>query len=239
MRSIEYPKTDNLLMRDVETRKLIPGEYKRPDFQQIKSWVVTEKIDGTNMRLLYAPETGEFEVRGRSDRANIPGDLRQRMLALCEEKTWAATFRDFLAPHGDPNRSGHERTEWGTVTVFGEGYGPGIQQGGYYGPIKDFAMFDVMYHWPDGHDSWCQPSTTKWLSGELGIPHAPVLSNRCTTEAVFDIVAGWLMSIVALENGTVHPAEGVIARTDPYLYNERGQRVMFKLKGDDLVIPAL
>jgi hypothetical protein len=29
--------------------------------------------------------------------------------------------------------------------------------------------------------------------------------------------------------------EGVVARTDPYLYNERGQRIMFKLKGKDLL----
>jgi hypothetical protein len=28
--------------------------------------------------------------------------------------------------------------------------------------------------------------------------------------------------------------EGIIARTDPYLFNQRGKRVMFKLKGEDL-----
>ena len=37
-----------------------------------------------------------------------------------------------------------------------------------------------------------------------------------------------------LPRGAIIVMEGVVGRTEPYVYNEHGSRVMFKLKGRDL-----
>lgn len=230
MRSIEYPKTENLLERsDYEDRPLLMGTFRVPEHRQIGRWHVTEKIDGTNMRILYDPETHTFDVRGRSDRAKVPGDLEDNIRRLLYDTAWKAAFQDFCAPRGD-------RLDWGTVTIFGEGYGPGIQRGHGYAPQKSFRMFDVMYHWPDGRDSWCSMETVEMLAAMLRIPTAPLIGRAMTTLEILDYVLNERNSFVAAEdnNNPTHPSEGVIARTNPYVYTERGSRVMFKLKGADL-----
>lgn len=237
IRSIEYPKTENLFARNPVTHKLTM-EFKRPEFRQINLWDVTEKIDGTNIRVIYKPVTSTWpdppkvEVRGRSDRASVPRDLEAYLLDLLPPDKLAAQFDEFIGP---------ERIADGaSVTLFGEGYGAGIQKGGKYGPVKRFVLFDVMYHWPvevshDGgdvirtwHDSWCQPSTTRMIGKELGIPLAPYI-GRMTLGEINAYVRAQAPS--KLCDGV---PEGVVARTDPYLYTERGHRVMFKLKGEDL-----
>lgn len=236
---IEYPKTENLLARDPDTHKLRLDEYRDPNFAQIKHWHVTEKIDGTNMRLVYMPRNkgvGQaVEVRGRSDRANVHPDLRAAMIDMFPVDDLSRVFDEFI---------GEQRImEGAAVTIFGEGYGAGIQKGGgLLSPTKTFRMFDVMYHWPlteygtseqgtPYKHSWCQPSTVEFLAGELGVPMVPIIIQQAETQDVIDIVLGGFVSHVAPL--AVVP-EGVVARTDPYLYNERGSRVMFKLKGADL-----
>ncbi len=248
---IEYPKTENLFARDPDTHKLIVGQFRDPHFEQVAYWHVTEKIDGTNMRVIYDPLAGSFEIRGRSDRAQIQRDLELNMAKMFTVEKLSHVFDGFI---------GDERIAAGAkVTLFGEGYGPGIQKGGGgYRKDKSFRLFDVMYHWPDEQDaveleragfrqtyrnSWCQPTTTMFIAGELNIPLAPVLGLRLTIDDILQVVSNqigrepghvWSSATAKEDGGDGCASEGVIARTDPYLYNERGSRVMFKLKGADL-----
>ena len=240
---IEYPKTENLFARDPDTHKLIVGQFRDPHFEQVAYWHVTEKIDGTNMRVIYDPLAGSFEIRGRSDRANIQRDLELNMAKMFTVEKLSHVFDGFI---------GDERIAAGTkVTLFGEGYGPGIQKGGgNYRADKSFRLFDVMYHWPQTEamtseqgltyrHSWCQPTTTMFIAGELGIPLVPVLELRADVDLITSIVQTMQeypdsSTCAGEDGGPGCIAEGIIARTDPYLYNERGSRVMFKLKGADL-----
>ena len=71
---MQYPKTDNLYARDEATHKLT-DVLKRTDFGQVDRWLVTEKIDGTNIRLVldwFTDDSPAFDVRGRSDTATLP-----------------------------------------------------------------------------------------------------------------------------------------------------------------------
>lgn len=236
MRSIEYPKTDNLFVRDPDTHKLKEYEYKRPEFAIPGRWQVTEKIDGMNIRICWSLDG--IEIRGRTDRAQVPKDLEEYIRRLVTYERLHDQFVPFM---------GLEHAEAGaSVTLFGEGYGAGIQKGGRYSPAKQFALFDVMYHWPrvaadpddapEWRDSWCQPSTTRMLGRELGLPLVPLIKIAATLPDIISFVKANRPSLAAWEHTTnrIDP-EGIIARTDPYLYNERGQRVMFKLKGADLL----
>lgn len=232
--SVEYPKTENLFQRDPETHKLIPGALRSPHFGQVKSWHVTEKIDGQNVRIVYKP--GEpISFRGRSDRAALPRDLVEYLEGIFNPAAMEGQFAEFLT------REGRD----GSVTIYGEGYGPGIQKGGgNYAPAKLFRMFDVMYHWHQTDDmgqefylnSWATMETVDMISDLSADLRAPVLGEAMTLQEIVALVAFGLESKVARYDGDRPDvvAEGVIARSDPYLYTARGSRVMFKLKGEDL-----
>lgn len=237
----EYPKTENLFLRDEDTHKLIIGAYRRPEFDIPKFWHVTEKLDGTNCRVVYDPLGATVDYRGRSDRATMKSDLVDWMAAHYPLEAMQRQFDDYL---------GADKIEAGTkVTIFGEGYGPGIQQGGYYSGIRRFRMFDVCYHRPrlvrqpiepaqetvwEWFHSWCQPSTVAMIAASLNVPAAPLVGEKLDVPEIINHVRT-MQKVAALDQGGEdYVPEGVICRTDPYIYDEHGRRIMFKLKVCDL-----
>lgn len=244
---LEYPKTENLFLRDEDSKKLIIGAFRAPEFDIPKFWHVSEKIDGMNGRVVYDPLGATVDYRGRSDRANMPHDLAHSMAQVFTLDKMQRQFDDFLG--ADMIESGAK------VTIFGECYGPGIQKGGYYGKEKAFRMFDVVYHRPHEvafpHDalpswewrhSWCQPSTVTMIAQQLGAQIPPLIGDALDMAKIVDHVRAYTypspsqpMMLPALdEGGQEYMPEGIIARTNPYIFNERGQRIMFKLKVCDV-----
>src|SRR6185369_7978639 len=51
----EYHKIETLYERDVKTFKVQPGALKNSVYGLIKTWQWTEKIDGTNIRVIWEP----------------------------------------------------------------------------------------------------------------------------------------------------------------------------------------
>jgi hypothetical protein len=226
MESKEYPKTENVFTRNDETYKLNAFDLRLPAFGQIKTWLVTEKVDGTNMRVCYDPKAGTVEIRGRSDKANIHGTLFTHMTETFTLEKMRAQFDEYLA----------DQVELGTtVTLYGEGYGAGIQKGGGYSPTPQFRLFDVLYHRYHGLESWAQWETVVLVANGIECPIVPVVSLEMSMDEIVDFVMSGPKSYVAgVDGGSGLVIEGVVARTDPYLYTEHGSRVMFKLKGKDL-----
>ena len=72
---MHYPKINSLWKRELDTGRkyLIADEYACEEFKNIKTWRVTEKIDGTNIRIIY--RDGVVSMRGRTDDAQIPPKL--------------------------------------------------------------------------------------------------------------------------------------------------------------------
>src|SRR5882672_8831956 len=111
-----YPKIDTLFERD-EDHKLTE-KMRHPVIADIGRWIVTEKVDGTNIRVSKRLVLGgcNVEVNGRSDNAQIPGDLIQHLLTIFPPEKMDSLFVEGAQP--------------GTViTLFGEGFGAGIQKG--------------------------------------------------------------------------------------------------------------
>ena len=48
---MSYPKIETLFKRDEKFN--ITDEIRCPEFDNIKKWLITEKIDGTNIRIIY------------------------------------------------------------------------------------------------------------------------------------------------------------------------------------------
>mgnify|MGYP003290714294 CR=1 FL=1 len=64
---IEYHKIETLFERDEKTKKLIEGNFRNKTVEFLKDnlWEFTEKIDGTNIRILW---DGHKVTFGRKNR---------------------------------------------------------------------------------------------------------------------------------------------------------------------------
>ena len=86
---IEYNKIDTVYERDINgTKKLIEGKFrsKAVEFLADCKWIFTEKIDGTNIRVYWDGHKVEFG--GRTDRANIPSHLLNKLIdTFCNNET--------------------------------------------------------------------------------------------------------------------------------------------------------
>lgn len=220
-----YDKIDTLFNRDKETFRVIEGSFRRPEFGIINSWVVTEKIDGQNIRLhwqrsSFQPELiGDPILHGRSDNVNLNSELVQVLTDLTKEIEFEV--------HAVMNEHVLQ-----SYTLFGEGYGPGIQRGGgRYRSTKGFILFDVLIN----DENWLSPAQTQDTARRLGLTHVPTLGDDWSTEEIVYLVKSGFASDAAEEFDDTFKAEGIIAKPTTPLYNARGQRVLFKLKERDFV----
>jgi hypothetical protein len=247
---MEYPKTENLWVRHPETHLMAPENgYRVEEVGLIISWLVLEKIDGMNMRVIWTPGEPDLSIYGRTDRAVVPGDLMEKMRDYFNP---LLLWDIFTIEKGEMVDSTYTESRPDQVVFFGEGYGAGIQQGGHYRPDKDFLLFDVyVRHSFDSPGKWLRWSDVKDVAQKLGVGTVTEIASGCSTEDVEFIVSKMTpenMELVAQRRkdfsdmGIVMPdwtateqPEGVIARTDPYLFDSRGRRVMFKHKVRDVL----
>lgn len=240
---MEYPKTENLWVRNPETHLMAPQNgFRHHSFEQVDSWLVLEKIDGMNMRVIWEPHGPSSEpaegwtnldawraqhavtIAGRTDRAQIPGDLLANMEPFFTQETLENAFGRF-------DDETDELLLPEKVVLYGEGFGAGIQQGGHYRDDKGFILFDIAVC-----GRWQEWAEVERVAEVLGVPTVPVLGRGLDTYNVQNLVAMMLDGrVTPREWGcSTDTPEGIIARTDPYLFDGYGRRVMFKHKIRDV-----
>ena len=71
---MKYPKINTLWKRDEKNKfNIIVGEYSCPEFDNIDKWHITEKIDGSNIRVIFNRQREDSPTfLGRTDNAQIP-----------------------------------------------------------------------------------------------------------------------------------------------------------------------
>ncbi len=221
----KYGKIDTLYRRDLDTFKVIEGAFTRPEFELIPQWHVSEKIDGTNVRVHYSADmalagfSGGLTFGGRTDRAQLQTTLYAHLQGTFSEEGFVKAFPDMRE---------------GSVTLFGEGYGPGIQKvGKQYGPNVSFRLFDVLVKGTNG-GIWLQPWDVKQVAEKLGINEAPMF-GRAALEDALRIVKMEMQSQVAYDGGGDHALriEGIVARAPYGVLDRQGRRIMWKLKARD------
>ena len=209
----EYPKIDTLLERDESFR--VTDVLKRPVLADISKWIVTEKVDGTNIRVSFQREEGTIKVGGRSDNAQIHADLVRYLYEAFTPEKMTPLFIEGAAPES-------------RITLFGEGYGAGIQKGGAYRPDKAFILFDVLVE-AAGEAYWQDDACVTDFAARLVIQRVPILGEWSLTE----IMERVRMGIPSVVGAGRLPMEGVVARTREPLFDKRGQRLILKLKTRD------
>ena len=91
----EYHKIDTVFKRDPATKHktLLLGDWSQDAFGYLANneWVFTEKVDGTNIRVMV--DAGEIKFGGKTDDAQIPAKLVQRAREVALEEIKAAVDR--------------------------------------------------------------------------------------------------------------------------------------------------
>jgi RNA ligase len=208
----EYHKIDTLFERDPSTFIVNPTVLKASVLGTIREWDVTEKIDGTNIRVMLSAG-GTVTFGGRSNNAQIPADLVQYLIRTFPEDALKAAL--WLNPEEPVD-----------IVLYGEGYGPGIQKGGgLYRADKAFILFDVLVagQW------WLDREAVEDIARKLGIDAVPYLGRWQLNDIIQAVRTPFPSKI-----GTAM-AEGVVARPIETLFDKRMRRVIIKLKTKDFV----
>lgn len=207
-----YNKIDTIFERDEKTKKLIVGKFRNPavEFCKDLTWQFTEKVDGTNIRIHWDGYRVEFG--GRTDNAQIPAPLVNRLNKLFGGETNEQLFEQKFG-----------QTD---VILFGEGYGPKIQNGGSYRDNVDFIMFDVMIN-----GNYQPRESVEDIAKFFGVDIVPIVIEGPLQNGI-DYVMNNRQSIIA-ENGA--NLEGVVARPMIELKDRCGKRLIVKIKFKDFL----
>ena len=226
-KELKYPKINSLWKRQgwhlEEGKKnnakyqaggqsLIIGDYAQDEFAQIKIWNVQEKIDGTNIRVIFSAEDWNLTtvfVHGRTDASEVPKHLNNYIEDHFFGRNVSALEKLM------PNLDG--------IVLFGEGYGPKIQTGG--GNYRDdvgFILFDV---WSGTR--WSTREEVKQIAEMLALP-TPYDYGLMTEDEIIALVKSKPQSPSAIRPMEL---EGVICRSEPLMIrNSDNNPVMWKLK---------
>lgn len=210
----QYHKIQTVFNRDPANnyKTLLVGEYSKPEFMFLAdcTWVFTEKVDGTNIRVIIEPEgvhgsPAIIKVRGKTDNAHLPADLTQNILNL-------------FAPNLQRIHESHPQG----ICFYGEGYGPGIQKGGKYRPDKSFVVFDIKIG-----EFWMNRRDLESVTLSYDLDCVPVIGRGTLPEMALACKEGFFSVWGDFQ------AEGIIARPPVELTNQFGERIITKLKCSD------
>ncbi len=210
---IKYPKIETVFKRDENFK--VTDQIKLPEFTNIKNWLVTEKIDGTNIRVIY--RNGELLFRGKSDNAQMP-------IFLLEELQKMFTIDKIKSVLKEEPEQG--------ICLYGEGYGQKIQKGGGdYNAENSFRLFDV---WIDGW--WLEWDKVEEIAEMMGIKTAPVIGKYNLEDAIH-LLKNPITSKVAYdendEDKNDKMIEGIVCRAYPMVLFRSGVPIKWKLKYSD------
>jgi ATP-dependent RNA circularization protein (DNA/RNA ligase family) len=205
----QYHKIQTVFKRDPDNkfRTLLEGEYALPEFEYLSGnkWVFTEKVDGTNIRVMFDGE--QISFGGKTNRAQIPPFLLERLHSLFDP-----TLGRFAKQFPD-----------GATCLYGEGYGAKIQKGGgNYRQDQSFVLFDVKIgEW------WLRRFDVESIAQDLKLNTVPVIGEGTLPEMVELTREGFQSTWGNF------PAEGIVARPATELKTRLGNRIITKIKCKD------
>ena len=211
--SNKYHKIMSLFKRNMEgDKKFIIGDWTTPEIEYLKDqdWVWTEKVDGTNIRVMWNGK--EVVFGGRSDDAQLYTALLLRLQELFMRIEPRQIFADNF---------GIEEVD---VVLYGEGYGAKIQKGGgnYIPNGMDFVLFDVAVN-----GTYLERENVEDIAKKFGIKVVPIIGHGTLNEAIELTKKGFK------SQWGDFIAEGIVARPKVELLTRRGERIITKVKHKD------
>ena len=217
---LEYPKIETLYNRKGKWVDI--NVIRKREFFIPKEWTLTEKINGRNLRASLF-DNGEVEIEGRHDDSEIPSELYHLMEHWFTPEKMQKCF--WMDPEKIPR----------TATVYGEGYGAGMVPGsGIYRNNASFRMFDCLVEtW------WLDRANIEDVAKKLNIKVVPIIGQISTfpksasdLKNLFQPFGSYVAKQETSfdEDDRYYQPEGIVAKTDPIIFNKKGERIMWKLK---------
>lgn len=207
----EYHKIQSIFKRNKKTHKFIINEYSLPEFEYLKNnkWIIEEKFDGTNIRIIWDMVENKLEFRGRTDKAEIQQSLQHALKKLFTIEK----FKEYF-----PKTDSY-------ICLYGEGVGKGIQKSNKYctNNNNSFILFDVKIgNW------WLKRNSIEKIAFNLNIPVAPIINIGTIQDAIEIIKKG-----VKSTYGNFQ-AEGLVLKPLVGLNARNGKRIITKIKHGDI-----
>lgn len=205
----EYHKIETVWERDPSTkfRTLIEGKWATPEiaFLAGNEWVWTEKVDGTNIRVMWDGTTVRFG--GKTDVAQIFAPMIERLQQLFYAGALAKIFD-------------------GPACLYGEGYGAKIQKGGgnYRADGVDFTLFDVRCG-----EVWLNRESVEDIAHKLEVQPVPIVGKGPLLDAIATVRFGMDSTWGNFQS------EGLVMRPAVEMLDRRGHRIITKVKTRDFV----
>ena len=200
----EYEHIDTIFKRTPDGRLMV-GEYATSILEALKdlAWIGTEKVDGTNIRVLWDGET--VRCGGKTDNAQIPVFLLNRLQDIFTKECMAKNFE-------------------GSICLYGEGFGAKIQKGGsnYISNGVSFALFDAKVD-----TGWLQRDALEGIAVTFAIDVVPIIFQGTLLDAC-DYVRTPRQS-----KWGIAEIEGLVLQPSVQLFDRQGHRVLTKIKRKD------
>jgi hypothetical protein len=199
----KYHKINSIFKRSRENNRIIEGDFSTPEFEFLANniWTWSEKVDGTNIRVML--KDGAVTFGGKTDSAQIPAQLSTRL-----NERFLPLAGKMLEIFGCD------------ACLYGEGYGAKIQKGGgNYRADQDFVLFDCKVE-----DWWLQRADVEDVAQKLGVDVVPIIGEGTLYDAIV-----WAKAGIPSTWGNFQ-AEGIVARPKTELKTRDGNRIITKIK---------
>jgi len=227
-----YHKIENLWTRNPDNSKeLLEGQWKLPVFEALRkvNWLWYEKVDGTNVRVAYSGDLAvhrgilgtlpaAVKFYGRNDLTNSDGSYKPPSFSGNLWKVLRDTFTvEWFETNFDLGICGRDAN----ITLYGEGFGAGIQKGSLYGEAN-FCLFDIAIN-----DVWMEQDFVDGIALSAHLQRAPLISTWPLEDAIQYARKGFHSFWGPFQ------AEGLVVRPPVELADRFGNRIIGKIKGRD------
>jgi len=210
----KYSKFSSPFVKDEKFKNTMAESQYLPEGK----WIKTEKIDGTNIRIILTkPENGQREIL-----------IGSRKLILNPDDVTSKQFMDCLKEVNLNKVVEYFKEVDSTVIIYGEGYGAGIQKGGMYSPNKEFRVFDIRIGLAYQDFEYVEKVC---IDNQLNI--VPVLGVSKTLSYGECLSSLDKFKDTMIKDGCGGKPEGIVYKFEPVLLNKYGERLIFKIKFKD------
>ena len=213
----KYHKIETLYEFDLKLKKFNYGVFFNKMVELLKDfmWVFTEKIDGTNFRLIW--DGYNMSYKGRKDTSEFSKAQKEWI-----EANIATPEIEQVLEHMFSNKE---------VTIFAELHGNNIQKGGHlYSEDYQFRVFDIRMPIVEKplERKYVSRNVVNSIAADLGFDVVPVIFRGTIAEAIEYVKNN--------EKSSFSEAvlEGLVGVPEGNLLDENGERIIVKIKRRDL-----